>query len=377
MNERQLQYLEKTAEIYSKEGLGNQFIELIKYKELIGDLLFCEREWKLQRENNDPSITGSYGKILNAKEKQIREPVITKIFIDLIRSCEIEYPNNAKFAVCLTHDVDEIYPPASHAMISSVYCIRGLKLKTLKDQFLWKYKGKDFSPYRNFNEIIDLEEKYNAKSSFYFLASAKDIKRFRYNIEDAANELQSIIERGCEVGLHGSYFAYDDYGKIVEEKDRLERVLGKKVIGYRNHYLKFKVPNTWRLLENAGFKYDTTFGYNDMVGFRNGMCHPIVPFDLNADEIMNILEIPLIIEDGTLISYIRDLSDAWNLTKKMIDTVERYRGIITLSWHSNNFNCPFRDSIIKLYNKILKYSYNKKAWLTRGEEIYGWWKDKY
>lgn len=57
---------------------------------------------------------------------------------------------------------------------------------------------------------------------------------------------------------------------LKKKKRRLEEVLGKKVVGYRNHYLRFRVPDTWELLSKAGFKYDTTFGYSDCAGFRNG-----------------------------------------------------------------------------------------------------------
>ena len=113
-------------------------------------------------------------------------------------------------------------------------------------------------------------EKYNAKSSFYFLAAERDVKRFRYNLESLGDAIGLIADRGWEVGLHGSYYAYDDLQEIKSEKDKLERLLGKKVTGCRNHYLRFKVPDTWELLAKAGFKYDTTFGYDDMVGFRNG-----------------------------------------------------------------------------------------------------------
>ena len=34
---------------------------------------------------------------------------------------------------------------------------------------------------------------------------------------------------------------------------RIEKVLNRPIHGYRNHYLSFKVPDTWHLLEQAGF----------------------------------------------------------------------------------------------------------------------------
>jgi len=229
------------------------------------------------------------------------------------------------------------------------------------------------SPYMNFDQIMQLEEKYGAKSSFYFLTAKEDPRRFRYDIEDTENELGLILDKGWEVGLHGGYYSYDEFNKIEVEKNDLVKVLGKEIIGFRNHYLRFKVPDSWELLSKAGFKYDTTIGYNDMIGFRNGMCHPFRPYNLTEKRSIDILEIPLVIMDGALFEVTNSFEDAWQYTKKLIDVVETYHGVITILWHNYVFNCPFRRQWKKLYEKILAYGYEKNAWMTSGEEIYKWW----
>lgn len=152
----------------------------------------------------------------------------------------------------------------------------------------------------NFKDIIALEEKYGAKSSFYFLSLEEKDLDFNYKIKDLEYELGNIVDKGWEVGLHVGLEAFDDLGKIREEKERIEKTVGMKVIGCRNHCLQFKVPNTWEVIRNAGFKYDSTFCYMDMIGFRNGMCHPFRPFDLIMNREIDVLEIPLTIQDGIL-----------------------------------------------------------------------------
>lgn len=303
----------------------------------------------------------------------VHQPEISKFLIE--QGLKIEYPENKKFAVCLTHDVDDVYPPLSHMLLSSLYCMKNFNFNELKNQLFWKNKGKEFSPYWNFKEIMKLEEKYEAKSSFYFIATDKDIKRFRYDIEDLENDLGNIVDNGGEVGLHGGYYSYNSLEDMKTEKERLEKVLSKDVIGYRNHYLRFRVPDTWELLAKAGFKYDTTFGYNDMCGFRNGMCHPFNPFNLNSNQTVDILEIPLVIMDSALFSAVKPPNETWEKTKQLIDTVEKYNGVLTLSWHNNVFSCPFMEKRKKLYEKTLEYCHEKNAWLTNGIEIYGWWKN--
>ena len=188
----------------------------------------------------------------------------------------------------------------------------------------------------------------------------------RQIIRDIQEEIGMIDDAGWEVGLHGGHQAYCDDNQLAIEKDRLEKVLGRSVTGYRNHYLRFRVPETWRHLAQAGFSYDTTFGYADCVGFRNGMCYPFRPFDLEKDEEIPIVEIPLTVMDNTLDGYMRlDPRKAWEITRQLIDTVEQHRGVFTLLWH----NTYMDGERLKFYEKVLSYCHDKGAWMTSGEEI--------
>lgn len=329
--------------------------------------------WDLytRKEEYFPRQLDLYGRFVYAysTNRDIFEPRVSRHLVD--NGYEIEYPDGKQFAVCLTHDVDEIYPPRKHTLLSTLTCLKRLDFSGIKQQVFWNLHGKEKSPYWNFQEIMDLEEKYDARSSFYFLATDADIRRFRYNIEDLEGELGQIVDQGWEVGLHGGYYAYNDLEEILQEKERLEQVLGRKVTGYRNHYLRFCVPDSWEILEKAGFGYDTTLGYPDMIGFRNGMCHPFRPYNLLNDMEISILEIPLVIMDGTLFGSVKSYDEAWQVAKRLIDTVAECHGVLTLNWHTNTFNCSFKSSWPYLYEKILAYCREKKAWMTCGEKIRG------
>lgn len=307
----------------------------------------------------------------NSAHRDICNPNVSKYLVQ--KGFKMEYPDNKKFAVCLTHDIDDIYPPLSHTLLSSAHSVKNLNFNDLKKQMLWKIQDKKKSPYINFRQIMELEHKYDAKSSFYFIAAKKDLRRFRYDVEDISEEIRFISNNGWEIGLHGGYYSYNDFNEILKEKNRLEAILGHKIVGFRNHYLRFKVPDSWELLSKAGFKYDTTFGYSDAIGFRNGMCHPFRPYNRNENKEINLLEIPLVVMDVALFDVATSVDDAWKYTKNLIDTVEEYNGIITFLWHNNVFDCPFRTKWGTLYEKILKYCYSKNAWMTSGEEIFNWW----
>jgi len=254
-----------------------------------------------------------------------------------------------------------------------LHSIKSADLDQFKRHSLWRVDGKQQSPYLNFKEIMDIEESFGAKSSFYFLAAEKDPRRFRYNIEDAGSYMGDIVDRGWEVGLHGGYYSYDNYELVAQEKRRLEEALGKPVIGFRNHYLRLKISDSWEMLSKAGFKYDTTLGFNNVVGFRNGMCHPFRPCKAGERKALDILEIPLNIMDIALFEYAGSFRQAWEISKQILDAGEKHNGVITLLWHNNTYSSPHLKEWKKLYVKILDYCNQKNAWITSCGDIYEWW----
>jgi len=177
--------------------------------------------------------------------------------------------------------------------------------------------------------------------------------------------------------LHGGYNSFNNLDLILKEKIKLEEILGENIIGYRNHFLRFKIPETWELLRKAGFKYDTTLSYAEMIGFRNGMCHPFKPFNLNNNREIDVLEIPLVIQDGTLRTYMNlNMDKSWLLCKKLIDTTKNMNGVITFVWHNHFFDDVLYKGWKNFYEKILNYSNEKNAWLTSGGNIFRWWTRK-
>jgi peptidoglycan/xylan/chitin deacetylase (PgdA/CDA1 family) len=359
------------AESTSKEEPEKEKYEYTEARGLINTLKQKRDLWDLftKKEEYYPSFLDEYQRFpyYLSKYRSILEPRVSEFLVE--NGFNLEYPEDKEFAVCLSHDVDSVsYSKLWFYVARSLvnYQTKGV-LKTAFNKM-----AKKLNPLCNFRQIMELEKKYGAKSSFYFLASDEEYENFSFRIEDLENELRNIVDQGWEIGLHGGSRAYNDLNRVREEKKRLEEVLGRKLIGCRNHFLKFKVPDTWELLCKAGFKYDTTFGYADMVGFRNGMCHPFEPYNLKTNKIIDILEIPLTIMDATLFErYLKlDLKGAWEITKVLIETVRKYGGVITILWHNSSM---IGDNLM-FYEKILEYCHEKNAWLTSGEDIWKFWK---
>jgi len=329
--------------------------------------------WDLftRREEYCPSTLDQYERFpyYASLNRNIFEPRASKYLIE--NGYHFEYYEEKPFAICLTHDIDQVYLSILNkwtlanerlmqgSLSGFIHSITQMRSKKL--------------PYWNFNDILALEECYDAKSSFYFLAENAGERDYNFPIEDCELVLGDILDRGCEVGLHGGHSSYLSPEDMRYKRERLEKIINKKVIGYRNHFLRFKVPETWEYLHEAGFLYDATFGYADCVGFRNGMCHPFRPFNLKTGKPIEILEIPLTIMDCTFDFYMKlDIRRGLELTKKLIDTVRQYNGVLTLLWHNVYLTRDEMKDERKFYEKILDYCAEKNAWMTSGEEIVKW-----
>lgn len=298
-------------------------------------------------------------------------PVVSKSF----------WPDGKYFSVCLTHDVDEIRKTYQWITFPYKYA-RKHDIQGVSNQFIslfHKIKGKE--PFWTFRKIIEIENKFNTKSSFFFLKETGKVKLFdcktwrhagrRYDFKDpnVTEMIKELFAGGWDVGLHGSFYSYDNGNKIEKEKKELESVLGNKVSGIRQHNLNLKIPDTWLYQEKAGFEYDTTLGFNDRLGFRWGTCFPFRPFYPDENKTLNILEIPLIIED---LPFFRN-EDPWEGGLQIIKTVEKYGGVLTLLWHHSVYNDHEFPEWGVAYEKIIDFCNKKDAWITSAKEISDWW----
>ena len=265
------------------------------------------------------------------------------------------------FAVCLTHDVDtarkyKTYPPLR--TIGSLV-VKDKNLKKVFAVIIDYFKAKsDKDPYDNFSYIMDLENKYGFKSSFYFMSGGNTKYDASYSINDSyiVSLIKILQQKGFEIGLHPSFNSYNDFQILNLQKEKLEKVTENVILGGRQHYLRWKTPNTWRILEKAELKYDTTLSFADHEGFRCGICFPYRPFDILGNRVLNIWELPLIIMDGSLFNY-QNLTpeEGFQRIKNLIDTTKKYNGLFVLLWHNSSLDELKLPGWIKTYERTMEY----------------------
>lgn len=345
----------------------NTYINDLKKEKQLWDLFTKEEEYHPKKMDKYQRVSYTA-----SGQKNVLIPSVSKYLVH--HGFHPEYTDGKKFAVFLSHDIDDIAISPRQVFRSMIpYPLHRDHLGSIR--FLTSYTKKE-KPYVNFRKIVELEKKYDASSSFFFLAIPEDVFGKKYQLDEVTNELPAILTHDCEIGLHTGFYSFDDFRRIKEEKEKLEKASGIKVAGVRNHLYRFKLPQTWNLLSQAGFTYDSSFGYYDTIGFRNGICHPFKPYDLTNGRTIDLIEIPPCVVDVTLFSYMKcDAKEAWNYIRNLIDVVEALGGVMTIIWHNWTFSYPvsyaglFGKEWTKLYEKILKYGYEKHAWLTTGKNI--------
>jgi hypothetical protein len=201
----------------------------------------------------------------------------------------------------------------------------------------------------------------------------------RYSITGppAMKIIRKIENRGCEIGVHASYNSYNRSDYISSEKTKLDKILHNKSIGCRQHYLRWKNPDTWRLQQKAEFSYDTTLGFADRIGFRCGICLPFQPFDVVENRKLTIWELPMIVHDGALqSSSYQNLSpdSAYKEIIKHLDIVRRFNGVFVLLWHNSSFDAAggWADWD-EVYEKVMKYLSEQNAYVEMAGNLIKWW----
>jgi peptidoglycan/xylan/chitin deacetylase (PgdA/CDA1 family) len=331
-----------------------------------------------------------------AEEIRIPEPPIIDIYEDILfRSILIGcnnigiplirksyWPDGKKFAVCLTHDVDELKKTYQWVTRPLRYLIKGDLQGMTNQAFSFLLKMRGIEPYWTFDEIIRINKELSVTSTFFFLKESARIELLSPNTwhhsgrcrdlssPDAIDVIQKIASEGNEIGLHGSYYSYNDPDLLLSEKEELERVSGREIVGIRQHHLNLEIPNTWKHQEEAGLLYDTSLGFKDRAGFRFGTCFPVHP--VSGDSPLKILEIPLAIMDITL----HGRSDRCEECKRIIDVVERYQGVLTLLWHPPVFNALEYPGDSKIYQDVIELCKQRGAWVTSAGEVARWWKTR-
>ena len=264
---------------------------------------------------------------------------------------DIPEPNQAAYYFQPTYDVDMLWAYRHRGLRGQAAGARDVFMGELARAFdRWISKEKD-DPYDKIDYLLSLHhwaERSRAgdatfsptKPQFFWLVANADDHRDPnpYPIPKAQHEvMRSLLDRTV-VGLHPSYRSSDQPELIKEELERLQAITDKRCEHSRQHFLRFRLPGTYRELHRAGIRHEHTMGYADAIGWRAGTNQPFYWYDVEREEATYLRLYPFAAMDVTLKNYLElGPEEAYGEIIKLRNGMLTYGGAFTLLWHNSSF----------------------------------------
>ncbi len=206
-----------------------------------------------------------------------------------------------------SHDIDFCYTTKTSALIRLlknivISCSSHRSASFFADnsrQLLELSLGKRVGDYL---QALMLEmERQGFRSTFFAVARHGNRRDPNYQLAQISSSLIEANRRGFPVNVHGSYCSMIEDATLHGEAETLSNALGKYPRGGRQHWLRFNRHETlFSEVTRAGLIFDSTLGFAENVGFRNGASFAYPPYDFEKEAPFNFLEFPLALMDGSL-----------------------------------------------------------------------------
>ncbi|MCX6373785.1 MAG: hypothetical protein NTX16_12070 [Actinobacteria bacterium] len=293
------------------------------------------------------------------------------------------------FAVALTHDVDNLWRWTPRGFAASGvrgaralhHGDRGALRRELGDLREWAtvHLPRRSDPFWTFPRLLGGEDERGVTSTFYIIASHSHRQdgnqpgTYRRRIPAALD----MLRRGRrEVGLHGNDADRRSAAALRRDRGDLARRAAADIAGVRYHYLRCLYHETLRLVEDAGFTYDTSLAFAEHEGFRCGASFPFHPYDLEAERPLRLLELPLAIMDTSLMGRRYRALDAAGAERACRDLLSRVRaggGGVAVLWHNNRFDRRSAQGYDDVYWRLVDWARAEGGLVTSAGEIVRRW----
>ena len=274
---------------------------------------------------------------------------------------EINFPKN-KFKIISTIDVDNLYAYKEKGFLrtAGAICRDLLKLDLvnlkLRKNVLSKKKEDPFDIYSSVSDFC-LEKKIPLIYFFLFKSGTKHDRTVDPNSKAFVEVFKRIKDLSAFIGLHPSYNSSVDKDLLIQEQNLLNQKTNENITISRQHYLRFNIQTTPKLLIDNGFIADFTMGYASSPGFRAGTSFPFYYYDLAAEQQKELLFVPFCVMDGAYFVYDTISPDHMlNSLLSLAKEVKKVDGLFVSVFHERTFSnhlYPGYDRIYKNFHQTV------------------------
>lgn len=211
-------------------------------------------------------------------------------------------------------------------------------------------------PYLKAIHWIDMFHKKAGRNYYLFVLLASKGKygnQTTFSLTDYYKFLKQI-DSGT-IGLHPSYDTYKNLELLISEKKELKTILGRSILSTRQHFLRLSIPETFQELSIAGFKEDFSLAFAKAPGFRSGTAIPYYFYDIEKEQVSDLLIRPTVLMDSTFITHLKKSpEEALQKMKQLIDECHKSGGDYIPIWHNsslagNRKNNPWIDVFVESF----------------------------
>ena len=251
-----------------------------------------------------------------------------------------------KFEAFITIDVDQAFAFRNRGfLINGFSFIKNLakcNFSFVKSQVETLFFNKQ-DAFDSFDYLKKIQETSQLKFVYFFnVGKASPFDKNLAVIHQAFAKLVKKIQQYAFIGVHPSYYSNEKTEYFVEEKNKLSIASGIKITKSRQHYLKFKLPLTYRHLIKAGIEEDYSMGYASVPGFRAGTCTPFYWFDLEVNQLSTLRIVPITFMEGTFSTYLKlSTTETTEIINHLTEEIKKYNGTYISIWHNHTVNDKF------------------------------------
>lgn len=324
----------ETEECLSLDGITDPFAAIffvLSRMEEYGDILFDEHERFPARQ----SILYQFGWLQKMVCERWSKALIAYLFQHALTTKKYE---KRPIELIPTFDIDNAYAyqfKNGSRKILSVLKDNVKRNKTRLEERKAVLSQAKKDPYDTYNSIQSIQERGFDVQLFWLLG---DFGPFDKNIHfnnQGQKELIRTMSKTCSIGIHPSYKSNSKPGQLEIEIERLANTINQPITKSRQHYLKFRLPATYKGLLAANIQDDYTMGYASEVGFRAGTSRPFNWFDLEKNCATELVIHPFAYMDGTLLEYKNfDIEEAKLMISSLFEEFSQFGGEFIFLWHN-------------------------------------------
>lgn len=322
-----------------------------------------------------------------------REPVVGHIAIALRqaaiaaagrKACALltPWPDGKRWAMAMSHDLDVVSLWPAYTAVRAVELLGkgdvGRTVRVLVNAGLGVFGN---PVWRAAQHILRVERERGVRSTWFVLAGTPTFDTMRAGDLTYAPEaglarrvIADVLAAGHEVGLHGSFATFVARDRFAEQRGRLASIAGAPAAGVRQHFLRMRPGESHVAMVDAGFTYDSTFGFSERNGFRLGVADVIPVWDHRGQRALAIDEVPFTWMDRALSKHrnIEDpvvwVDDAFAIARAVRGVEGVWNGI----WHPNMDDALGFPGAPAAFRALVDGLVAEKPWSATLGEIVAW-----